>query len=103
MSVTLSDAEFAEASKCRRTVSVCTPSKRCKAGMVRLLPLKLTPITGGYSPNPILFLHEWQQTGLFDSGQGCEECNLYDAGMPADFDPARKRSTVHNLGDGQCH
>ena len=44
MSVNLSDAELAEASKCRRTVSVCTPSKRCKAGTLRLLPLKLTPI-----------------------------------------------------------
>ena len=39
MSVNLSDAELAEASKCRRTVSVCTPSKRCKAGTLRLLPL----------------------------------------------------------------
>ena len=44
MSVNLSDAELAEASNCRRTVSVCTPSKRCKAGTLRLLPLKLTPI-----------------------------------------------------------
>src|SRR3974377_1707394 len=44
MSVNLSDAELAEASKCRRTVSVCAPSKRCKAGTLRLLPLKLTPI-----------------------------------------------------------
>ena len=44
MSVNLSGAELAEVSKCRRTVSVCTPSKRCKAGTLRLLPLKLTPI-----------------------------------------------------------
>ena len=44
MSVNLSDAELAEASKCRRTVSVCAPSKRCKAGTLRLLPLKLTPM-----------------------------------------------------------
>ena len=44
MSVNLSDAELAEASKRRRTVSVCTPSKRCKAGTLRLLPLKLTPM-----------------------------------------------------------
>ena len=44
MSVNLSDAELAEASKCRRTVSVCTPSKRCKAGTLRLLPLRLTPV-----------------------------------------------------------
>ena len=59
--------------------------------------IPITPL--GLSPNPILFLNEWQETGLFDSGQRREECDLYDAGVSANFDPARNRSTVHNLRD----
>jgi len=38
-SANLSDSKLAEALICRRTVSVCTALKRCKAGTLRLLSL----------------------------------------------------------------
>jgi len=42
ISANLSDSKLAEALICRRKVSVCTALKRCKAGTLRLLSLKLT-------------------------------------------------------------
>ena len=90
MSVNLSDAELAEASKCRRTVSVCAPSKRCKAGTLRLLPLKLTPIwtrsraiRGGhvwtsFSPLPCEDAHSPANVGLWT----CEPGSRGSASVP---------------------
>ena len=51
--------------------------------------------------DPILLLNERQQAGLFDSSKRREERDLYHAGVPADFDSARNRCAVHDLGDGQ--